>query len=204
MSREERYLPSYCYSSSEMKSIDGIVIHYFSGKYQFPDDPFNPEKCFHLFKDLNRTANERTDFKMNDVKKRMYASAHFMIARDGTVYDLVPIPSKAYHAGKSEWNGKSNCNNWMLGIELIATDESGYTDEQYDALIRLTDKLITKFDISWDNIAGHENVAPGRKVDPGKLFDWDRYRAMQEEESLTDKVSDLLNDIANDWFSPKD
>jgi len=186
-----------------MDEVAGIVVHYFSGKYQFPDDQFDADKCFDLFKDLNRPASEREHYKMTDVKKRMYASAHFMIARDGTVFDLVPLPSKAWHAGKSEWNGKANCNNWMVGIELIATNDSGYTDEQYAALIELTNKLIEKFDISWDNIAGHENVSPGRKVDPGELFDWDRYRAMNEE-NLSDTISDMLTDIANDWFSPKD
>jgi len=184
MNRIQEYLPSYCYSSSKMKSVDGIVIHYFSGKYQFADDPFNTEKCLNLFKDLNRPAKEREHFKMNDVQKRMYASAHFMIARDGTIYDLVPLPQRAWHAGKSEWNGKSHCNNWMVGIEMVATGSSGYTDEQYKALINLTEELIKEHDISWDNITGHENVAPGRKRDPGSKFDWDRYRAMKEPAKL--------------------
>lgn len=173
-------LPSYCYSSSKMASVDGIVIHYFSGKYQFPEDPFNSEKCIQLFKDLNRAASEREWFFMPSVQKRMYASAHFMIARDGTVYDLVPLPNKAWHAGKSSWNGKSNCNNWMVGIELIATGSSGYTDEQYQSLINLTDELVDKYDISVNNITGHENIAPGRKRDPGPKFDWERYRAGNE------------------------
>ena len=179
MKKFRENLPKYCYSTSKMASIDGIVIHYFSGKYQFPDEPFNTEKCIQLFKDLNRPAHQREWFKMNDVKKRMYASAHFMIARDGTVHELVPVTQRAWHAGKSEWNGKSNCNNWMLGIEMVATGSSGYTDEQYDALIELTQELIDEHDISWDNITGHENIAPGRKRDPGKNFDWPRYKEMK-------------------------
>lgn len=178
MLKIQKYLPSYCYSSSEMKSVDGIVIHYFSGKYQFANDPFNMKKCYELFKDLNRASSERETFKMKDVPKRMYASAHFMIARDGAIFDLVPIPNKAWHAGKSEWNGKDNCNSWMIGIEMVATLESGYTDAQYDALIELTKELIDKYNISWDNITGHENIAPGRKTDPGPNFDWERYRAL--------------------------
>jgi len=180
MNRVKESLPSYCYSWRTMGSVSGIVIHYFSGKYQFSEDPFNTEKCLNLFKDLNRPASEREHFKMNDVQKRMYASAHFMIARDGTVYDLVPLPHKAWHAGKSEWNGKSNCNNWMIGIEMVATGSSGYTDEQYKALVELTEDLINIYGITWDNITGHENIAPGRKKDPGSKFDWDRYRAMKE------------------------
>jgi len=180
MNRVKESLPSYCYSWRTMGSVDGIVIHYFSGKYQFPEDPFNTEKCLNLFKDLNRPASEREHFKMKDVPKRMYASAHFMIARDGTIHDLVPLPHKAWHAGKSEWNGKSNCNNWMIGIEMVATGSSGYTDEQYKALVELTEDLIGIYNINWDNITGHENIAPGRKRDPGSNFDWDRYRAMKE------------------------
>ena len=180
MNRVTENLPSYCYISSEMKSVDCIVFHFFSGKYQFPDAPFDTEKCLQLFKDLNRPYPQREWFKMKDVQKRMYASAHIMIARDGTVHDLVPLPHRALHAGKSEWKGKSNCNNWMVGIEMVATSSSGYTDEQYKALIELTEELITKYNITWDNITGHENIAPGRKKDPGKNFDWDRYRAMKE------------------------
>ena len=200
MSRIQKYLPSYCYSTSMMQSINGIVIHYFSGKYQFPDDPFDTDNCYKLFKDLNRPASKREHFKMNDVPKRMYASAHFMIARDGTVLNLVPLPHKAWHAGKSEWQGKKYCNNWMVGIEMVATHDSGYTDAQYEALIELTEELIEKYDISWDNITGHENVAPGRKKDPGPNFDWDRYRAMVREESITDMIQNAIADVNEDWF----
>lgn len=182
MSRIQAYLPSYCYSQSKMKDISGIVIHYFSGKYQFSDDPFNIEKCFDLFRDLNRPASEREYFSMSDVQKRMYASAHFLIARNGTVYKLVPLPYKSWHAGTSEWNGKPHCNNWMVGIEMVATHKSGFTDEQYIALSNLTKELINEYNISWDNITGHENVAPGRKNDPGPKFDWVYYKTLVTKE----------------------
>jgi len=196
MNRVRENLPSYCYSSRQMDSVDGIVIHFFSGKYQFPDAPFDTEKCLQLFKDLNRPASEREWFKMKDVQKRMYASAHFMIARDGAIHDLVPVPQRAWHAGKSEWNGKSNCNNWMIGIEMVATGSSGYTDEQYKALVELTEELQDKYNITWDNITGHENIAPGRKKDPGKNFDWDRYKAMKEPaETALAKLAEYIP-----WF----
>lgn len=180
MSIVKKHLPDYCYSESMMDSIEGIVIHYFSGRYQFPDDPFNPELCFELFKDLNRPEHQRENFKMSDYSDRMYASAHYMIDRDGTVYELVPLPYRAWHAGPSEWNGKTSCNDWMIGIELIATHNSGYTDAQYLALDGLTEQLRSRYGISWDNITGHEDVAPGRKSDPGPNFDWNRYRTLGE------------------------
>jgi AmpD protein len=203
MKRVTQNLPSYCYSKSKMNSVEGIVIHYFSGKYQFPAAPFDSENCIKLFKDLNRPATQREWFKMKDVQKRMYASAHFMIARDGTVYDLVPVPHRAWHAGKSSWNGKSNCNNWMIGIEMIATGSSGYTDEQYDALIELTEELVSEHNIDWGNIAGHEDIAPGRKRDPGPNFDWDRYRNMKTSasETIVAKISEYIpwwDDADND------
>lgn len=178
MSIVSRHLPEYAYSSSKMDAVNGIIIHYFSGRYQFPTDPFNPDLCYKLFLDLNRPATEREWFKMPDVPARMYASAHYMIDRNGVVYELVPLPFKAWHAGTSEWRGKKNCNNWMVGIELIATHTSGYTDEQYLALDSLTEHLRATYNIEWDNITGHENVAPGRKQDPGELFDWSRYRLL--------------------------
>jgi len=178
MNITEKYLPSYCYSNRDMKSVSGIVIHYFSGKYQFADDKFNPEKCYQLFCDLNRNAEEREWYKMEDVPKRMYASAQYMITREGEIIKLVPDKHKAWHAGTSEWKGKDDCNQWMIGVELIATYESGYTDAQYLALDKLTEQLIMNHGISWDNITGHENIAPDRKSDPGKNFDWDRYRLL--------------------------
>ena len=174
-----KLLPNFCYSSSKIKH-NGIVIHYFSGKYQFPDDPFNLEKCYDLFVDLNRPLAERTIYKDLGYDKKMYASAHYLIGRDGEIINLVPVEYKAWHAGKSEWNGKKYCNNWMIGIEMVATATSGYTDEQYLALDKLTEQLRAEYNIPWDNIVGHEDVAPGRKKDPGALFDWDRYRLLGE------------------------
>lgn len=173
----KKHLPDFCYKPVNI-NVDGIVIHYFSGRYTFPNDPFNPKKCYNLFVDLNRSVDQREHYKMEDYPNRMYASAHFMIDREGNIYELVPLPYKAWHAGKSSWNGRENCNMWMVGVELLATHDSGYTDEQYLALDSLTEKLRSEYNISWDNITGHENVAPGRKTDPGPNFDWNRYKQL--------------------------
>lgn len=178
MNITEKLLPSYCYSRHDMKYVSGIVIHYFSGKYQFADDPFNLDKCYQLFCDLNRPTEEREWFKMEDVPNRMYASAQYMIGREGEIIKLVPAKKKAYHAGTSEWNGRDDCNTWMIGVEMIATHDSGYTSDQYMALDKLTEQLIMNHGISWKNITGHENIAPDRKKDPGPLFDWERYRLL--------------------------
>lgn len=177
MDLREKHLPDFCYSSEHI-STEGIVIHYFSGKYQFPDDPFNPEKCYNLFVDLNRSKEEREHYIMDSLPNRTYGSAHYMIDREGVIYELVPLPYKAWHAGESEWNGQTDCNAWMIGIELLATYDSGYTDAQYYALDSLTEQLISNYGISWDNITGHEDIAPDRKSDPGPNFDWDLYKQL--------------------------
>lgn len=174
----KKYLPSFCYSKHDMDTVDGIVIHYFSGKYQFPDDPYNLDKCYNLFIDLNRTVDKREWYKMEKYPKRQWASAQFMIGRGGEIIQLVPEPKKAYHAGVSNWNGRDDCNRWMIGIELIGDGETPFTEAQYIALDSLTEQLIMKHGISWDNIVGHSHIAPDRKKDPGKYFDWDRYRML--------------------------
>ena len=109
---------------------------------------------------------------------RAYASAHYMVARDGEVIELMPPEKQAYHAGKSELAGAENLNAWTVGIELIGTGDSGFTDDQYSSLTHLCADLITKHQIPLECIVGHEDVAApkGRKVDPGPLFDWERLR----------------------------
>jgi AmpD protein len=180
MEIKQRLLPEFCYSAHNLNKIDGIVLHYFSGRYAFPDDPMDTDKCYNLFIDLNRPASEREFFKI-DYDKRMYASAHYMIARDGEIIQLVPLSKRAHHAGESELNGRKHCNSFTVGIEMIATPDSGYTDEQYFAVDWLCTKLMNEHNITKEWVAGHEDVAPGRKFDPGKLFEWDRLSFMHED-----------------------
>ena len=103
-------------------------------------------------------------------------SAHFLIERDGVVTQFVSCFKRAWHAGRSRYAGREECNDYSIGIELEGTDELPYTARQYDALQALTKVLQHAFPaITLHRITGHEFIAPGRKTDPGPAFDWQRY-----------------------------
>lgn len=109
-------------------------------------------------------------------------SAHFLVERDGTVTQFVSCHDRAWHAGQSCFEGRENCNDFSLGIELEGTDDQPFADAQYASLIALTRILQRVFpSITRARITGHEHIAPGRKTDPGPCFDWARYL-----DSLTD------------------
>lgn len=104
-------------------------------------------------------------------------SAHLLIRRDGSVIQFIPLNQRAWHAGLSSFQGRENCNDFSIGIELEGTDTCPYTDEQYSALESLTRVIQGYYPaITPDNITGHSDIAPGRKTDPGDAFDWKRYR----------------------------
>ena len=105
-------------------------------------------------------------------------SAHFFIRRNGETIQFVPCEKRAWHAGESSWQGKTRCNDFSIGIELEGSDTAPFTDVQYDALIALTRALRKIYPIN--DIAGHSDIAPGRKTDPGPCFDWVRYRTALE------------------------
>ena len=105
-------------------------------------------------------------------------SAHFLIRRDGELVQYVCCDDRAWHAGLSEFEGRTNCNDFAVGIELEGTDELAYSDEQYQRLVELTRNLMLHYpDITPARITGHSDIAPGRKTDPGNGFDWHRYKA---------------------------
>jgi N-acetyl-anhydromuramoyl-L-alanine amidase len=106
-------------------------------------------------------------------------SAHLLIRRDGMVIQYVPFDRKAWHAGVSSFDGRAECNEYSIGIELEGTDDITFTDEQYKQLARITRLLKETYPAITDaRIVGHSDIAPGRKTDPGPSFDWPRYRAL--------------------------
>lgn len=100
-------------------------------------------------------------------------SAHFFVRRDGRVIQFVSCLQRAWHAGESCWQGRSRCNDFSLGIELEGSDAVPFADMQYAALQHLTAVLRDAYPIR--GIAGHSDIAPRRKTDPGPCFDWTRY-----------------------------
>ena len=105
------------------------------------------------------------------------ASAHALIRRDGEIVQYVPFDRRAWHAGRSEYCGRNECNDFSIGIELEGTDEAPYEDAQYESLVRLIGALLTTYPtLARERIVGHSDIAPGRKTDPGPHFDWARLR----------------------------
>ena len=161
----KNYLPDYCYSKNEIKSVDGLVVHFISAKNILPDDPFNLEAIIGIFKQYG-------------------VSANYLIRRDGTTIQLVPGLHKSYHAGKSIMNGREGCNDFTIGVELEGGTDFPYTDEQMLSLGTLSAQLMTehKFTVEW--VQGHDKVRadwkkkyPNKKaavkVDPGPHFQWE-------------------------------
>ncbi len=106
-------------------------------------------------------------------------SAHALIRRDGSVVQYVPFGERAWHAGKSEYGGRTACNDFSIGIELEGTDDVPYEHSQYIQLGALIRALLEAYpSLSAERVVGHSDVAPGRKTDPGPVFDWARLRAL--------------------------
>lgn len=106
-------------------------------------------------------------------------SSHLLIRRDGELVQYVPFHRRAWHAGVSSFQGREKCNDFSIGIELEGTDEGAYEPVQYLALTEVIAQLCATYPaLSRERVAGHSDVAPGRKTDPGQYFDWQRLRAM--------------------------
>lgn len=113
---------------------------------------------------------------------QMRVSAHFFIGRQGELVQYVPCDRRAWHAGRSCWQGRENCNDFSIGIELEGTDEQAYTDTQYRVLTDLIHALWQRYaTLSPESIAGHADIAPERKTDPGRSFDWQRLRQLLQQ-----------------------
>jgi N-acetyl-anhydromuramoyl-L-alanine amidase len=107
------------------------------------------------------------------------ASAHAVIRRDGAVTQYVPVSERAWHAGVSQYGSRAGCNDFSVGIELEGTDDTPYTDAQYESLVCLIRALLIAYpSLSAERLVGHSDIAPGRKTDPGPSFDWARLGAL--------------------------
>lgn len=148
--------------------IDGIVIHNIS----LPPGDFGGGWITDLF--INRLdADAHPYFKEIAGLK---VSAHLLIQRDGTIIQYVPFHQRAWHAGVSHWDGRERCNDFTIGIELEGCDDQCFEGIQYQTLSQAVLALVEAYPaLSTARIKGHSDIAPGRKTDPGPLFDWDRF-----------------------------
>ncbi|MFV8830189.1 N-acetylmuramoyl-L-alanine amidase [Alkalihalobacterium sp. APHAB7] len=169
-------------SKPRTEAITHVMVHFISNAARNPEDPYNTNDIYSIFEEYG-------------------VSAHYMIGRDGTVFRLVSEDRVAYHAGAGELEGypdyKDSLNEFSIGIELLAigTREEmfpaipvrvynvidprlvGYTDEQYESLNVLLDDIFQRNPSiirDRNHVIGHDEYAPGRKADPGSLFDWSK------------------------------
>ena len=109
-------------------------------------------------------------------------SAHFLVRRRGELLQFVDTDARAWHAGASRFLGRERCNDFSIGIELEGDETHRFTEAQYRRLAFLIGALRERHPLRW--IAGHSDIAPGRKRDPGVYFDWARVHALREAQGL--------------------
>ena len=127
---------------------------------------------------LHQTTNDNAAkalATLTDPERRV--SAHYLIGRDGAVMQLVDETARAWHAGESWWGGMTDLNSASIGIELDNTGDEPFAEAQIVALLALLDELRTRYSIPAANYLAHGDVAPARKVDPSRLFPWQRLAA---------------------------
>jgi AmpD protein len=162
------WIPSPHFDERPDSSISLIVIHAIS----LPPGLFNPLPVLAFFQG---TLNHEMDAYFEAIKT-VRVSSHLVIGRDGAMYQPVAFDQRAWHAGESSFAGQSGCNDFSIGIELIGAEEGPFTDAQYRVLAMVCQRLCQTYDIPVDQIVGHRDIAPGRKVDPGADFDFGRIR----------------------------
>jgi AmpD protein len=161
------YVPSPNCDERPAGPIELLVIHSIS----LPPGEFGGDGVQRLF-------TNTLDFNAHPYYREiagLNVSAHFFVRRDGRIIQFVPCLKRAWHAGASCWQGRTRCNDFSIGIELEGADHQCFTGAQYDALHHLTVALRTTYPIR--AIAGHSDIAPGRKTDPGTQFNWAHYLA---------------------------
>jgi N-acetylmuramoyl-L-alanine amidase len=124
---------------------------------------------------LHQTSNDNVEqalATLTDPQRRV--SAHYLIGRDGGVIQLVDESARAWHAGESWWGGSTDLNSASIGIELDNTGDEPFAEAQIAALLVLLDELRSRYRIPAANYLAHGDIAPARKVDPGRLFPWQR------------------------------
>ena len=110
---------------------------------------------------------------------QLEVSSHLLIRRDGEIVQYVPFHKRAWHAGQSEFQNRQRCNDFSIGIELEGVDDQNYEDVQYEQLAKVIDTLCETYPrLNKQRIAGHSDIAPGRKTDPGTAFEWPRLRQL--------------------------
>lgn len=177
--RDVRHCPSPNFNQRPPgQPVDLLVIHNIS----LPPGEFGGGLVEQLFcNDLDCTVHPA----LADLHD-LHVSAHLLIDRSGQVTQFVSFNDRAWHAGQSCFDGRDNCNDFSIGIELEGTDTLPYASEQYSVLAAITRVLLAYFpSLRTDRIVGHCDIAPQRKTDPGPAFDWSHYRHLLEQAAIS-------------------
>jgi N-acetyl-anhydromuramoyl-L-alanine amidase len=150
----------------EAMVIDLIVVHSIS----LPPGEYGGNAIEHFFQN-QLDKNQHPYF---EEIHQMQVSAHALIKRSGEIVQFVPFSERAWHAGQSDFQGRSCCNDFSIGIELEGTDSDAFEDVQYQQLAELIKVLQITYPAIADHVTGHSDIAPGRKTDPGTGFDWEK------------------------------
>ena len=155
-------------------AIDLVVLHSIS----LPPGQFGGDAIERLF-------TNRLDWSAHpyyETIRGLTVSAHFLIRRDGELLQFVSCDDRAFHAGRSAWQGREGCNDFSIGIELEGLEGERFDERQYPVLAELVGAVAARYPIV--AVAGHEHVAPGRKSDPGAGFDWPLLRRLTAAPTL--------------------
>ena len=160
----------------DSSQIDTIVIHNIS----LPPDEFNQSdaKGLHYVKALFTNQLDWEAHPYFQTIKGAEVSAHLFIERNGAMTQFVNFADRAWHAGRSSYLGRPECNDYSIGIELEGSDFSAFTDAQYSILAEVITALYAAYPKTRRHLTGHSDIAPIRKTDPGEHFDWSRLRRM--------------------------
>jgi len=149
--------------------IDLIVLHAIS----LPDGHFES----HYIDDLFMGRLDCTAHPSFETLRDLKVSAHFVVDRQGDITQFVACGSRAWHAGVSEWEGRQGCNDYAIGIEMIGDEINSFTAAQYRETARLCKTLMQRYPaITSERIVGHQDIAPGRKWDPGTQWNWAHFK----------------------------
>ncbi len=161
----------------EVKDISLLVVHNISlPAGDFTSNCVEAFFCGKLDFKLHPSFSDLVDLKV---------SSHLFIRRSGEIIQFVNLNDRAWHAGVSMFQGRANCNDFSIGIELEGTDDQPFTDQQYLKLTQVSLEIMQNYPkISIDRICGHSDIAPGRKTDPGPFFDWQRFKKQLQVANL--------------------
>lgn len=150
------------------QDISLLVIHYIS----LPPENFGG----HYIDDFFQGKLDISQDPYFEEIKALKVSAHCLINRKGEITQYVSFNDRAWHAGVSQFQDREKCNDFAIGIELEGSNNYPFTEQQYKTLASLTKAIMESYPkITKDRIVGHSDIAPERKIDPGRYFDWQHY-----------------------------